>query len=109
MHDRGAEHLELHQKRSPESVLVAHENEAHGGTIVEWSMEANKYTKSNLIRQASEAFLIEKFNQANLLNRRGEWGNNLPPRLSLIDGEGHNGPKRYLFKKRILHPTKGKG
>ena len=38
--DRGEEHLEAHEKRLQESVLVEHEGAAHGGAKVEWTMKA---------------------------------------------------------------------
>ena len=83
--DRGQEHLKAHKTRNPESVLVEHELQHHQRQIVDWSMEAVSFTGSNLVRQAKECQLIQ-MSTARLLNRRREWGQNLPPKLT-TDGE----------------------
>ena len=47
--------------------------------------------KSNIMRQATEAVLIQHHAGSNLLNRRGEWGQNLPPKLVVEDDfDGQN-------------------
>ena len=53
------------------------------------------WTKSNLVRQATEAYKIENTIVTTLINRRGEWGNDLPPRLTLGTEEG-----RYVQKEQ---------
>ena len=47
------------------------------------------------MRQVTEAYEIQKNSRKNPLNRRGEWGQNLPPRLNLEeDGENQESRKR---------------
>ena len=91
MYDRGLEHFKAHRARNPDSVLIEHEAEAHDGKQVNWAMEPLTWTKSNLVRQATEAYKIENSTGTTLINRRGEWRNNLPPRLTLCTGEGRDG------------------
>ena len=49
-------------------------------------MSVVKSHKLALMRQAHEAVLILRFEGHELLNRKGEWGSNLPPAL-IIEGE----------------------
>ena len=45
-------------------------------------MEVVEYVSKNLLRQATEAMLIGKHSKDyKVINRRGEWGQNLPPKL----------------------------
>ena len=49
-------------------------------------MTSKGFTSSNLIRQTQEARLIvDKRVKVNLMNRKGEWGQNLPLKLTLED------------------------
>ena len=41
-----------------------------------------------------EGNLISKNDHKNLLNRKGKWGKNLPPKLTLMDKEQIRGSKR---------------
>ena len=82
--DRGFEHLEALRKGNQESPLVEHNEEAHKGEPSMFKMEVVAYPRSNLQRQALEASMIQsKSAGAKLLNRRGEWGQNLPPPTDL--------------------------
>ena len=83
LYDRGAEHLQAHNRRDKESVMVEHEDEEHGGNMVSWVMMPKGFPRGNLLRQALEAHMITTNGEKNLLNRRGEWGQNLPPKLTL--------------------------
>ena len=47
-----------------------------------------------LQRQTKEGQLIEDFKGGNLLNRRGEWGQNLPPKFEIVTEQYTNGKKR---------------
>lgn len=83
IYDRGVEHLKAHQSRKKESILVEHGVEEHEGRIVEWRMVSKGFPKGNLMRQAREVYLITNNGHWNLLNRKGEWGQNLPPRITV--------------------------
>ena len=63
----------------------------HNGEVVEWNMDAVEYPRGNLQRQAKEAHIIQQNSHKNLLNRKGEWGQNLPPRMTLEDQGGPAG------------------
>ena len=47
-----------------------------------------------LNRQIHEGLLIDTFNGFKLLNRKGEWGSNLQPKLE-VEGLGHQGKRRH--------------
>ena len=57
-------------------------------------MRVVAFTKSNLQRQALEAHHINTNASNNVLNRRGEWGQNLPPKLVVEGEEEKTGNKR---------------
>ena len=50
------------------------------------------YPKTALQRQATEAHHITLNENNNLLNRRGEWGQNLPPKL-VVEGTDDSNEK----------------
>ena len=94
LYDRGAEHWAALDSNNKESPLVEHQAEAHGGEKVDWKMSCVKFTKGNLHRQSLEAHLISNTKNINFLNRKGEWGQNLPPKLEINSEGRRNGPKR---------------
>ena len=83
--DRGVEHLEAIRREDRESPLIEHAQDEHPGDPREFKMEVIKYVSRNLLRQASEAIEIGKHKEFNVINRRGEWGQNLPPKLTVED------------------------
>ena len=79
-YDRGLEHLSAMKKMDEASPLVEHHLSEHPEAEEPcFSMEVISFPTSNLQRQAEEAEQIVRHEKANLLNRRGEWGQNLPP------------------------------
>ena len=92
--DRGSEHLSAMRRMAKESPLVEHFLEEHQGQTPEFSMRIIGTPTSNLLRQSGEYQEMLKYSaMGTLLNRRGEWGQNLPPKLTLEDEET-GGPKR---------------
>ena len=86
--DRGEEHLKALRDWSIESTLWKHHQDTHGADEdPNFEMKAVSYTPSPLVRQCMEARMIHD-SQKNLMNRRGEWGQNLPPRLTIEDDTG---------------------
>merc|ERR1711954_390134 len=61
---------------------------------VRFEMRVVAFTKFNLQRQALEAHHINMNAGNNVLNRRGEWGQNLPPKLVVEGEEEKTGSKR---------------
>ena len=61
--------------------MVEHSEEDHPGEPRRFKMEPICFPRSNLLRQATEAMEIEKDRSKNVINRRGEWGQNLPPKF----------------------------
>ena len=64
-----------------------------------FKIEVKRFLKGNLVRQATEAALIQAEEGNNILNRRGEWGQNLPPRLHIEDTSGEEAKKPTKRKK----------
>ena len=85
-YDRGIEHLALIEARSLESPFVEHFNEHH-------REEQDVRIKMNLVsqqirpleRQTLEGLLISESKVGTLLNKKGEWGENLPPKFEIVD------------------------
>merc|ERR1711954_427636 len=81
---RGWEHQVAIQKRSKESPLIEHWEEAHKNQEPRFSMKVEGYYQQPLYRQTREGQLISDYQGGTLLNRRGEWGQNLPPKLEIV-------------------------
>ena len=92
-YDRGLEHLAALGRMNPESPLVEHLLEAHPGVGVEDDEDTSAHFQMSIVsthpkplqRQCQEAHLIQTFREGQLMNRKGEWGQNLPPKLTLAD------------------------
>ena len=93
--DRGAEHLKLMEREDPESPAVEHTQEMHPGQETSFSMEVISFPKTTLQRQAMEGHYIGLNEGQNLLNRRGEWGQNLPPKM-IVQGQEQVQKKRQV-------------
>ena len=102
-YDRGIEHLKAISKGNEESPMVEHHLEDHLGTEPSFKMEILRYPKTTLLRQVSEGVLIDenfKNPAIKVMNRKGEWGQHLPPKLSI---EGEDQPK--TARKRTQRQT----
>ena len=84
-YDRGAEHLNAVINMDPASPLVEHHLEMHQDREPSFEMKVHSQHRSALQRQATEGYLIGSFKGDHLMNRRGEWGQNLPPVLTIED------------------------
>ena len=74
--------------------MVEHSAQKHPESKnMPFSMKINKFEHKNLHRQASEGQMITNSKADNLLNGRGDWGQNLPPKL-VIEDSGRQIPKR---------------
>ena len=82
-----------------ESPLVEHSMEAHSDQAQRFKMEVLKFVQSNLVRQSTEATKIQEWTGGKLLNRKGEWGQNLPPQLVLEDDQEPNESSKDRKKK----------
>ena len=90
--DRGLNHLDSVRRQDPEHPIVAHYREDHPGWEPHCLMRIVKFEDKNVYRQAREGFLIANFSGGKLLNGRGDWGQNLPPRLEI---EGKRPPPHH--------------
>ena len=80
-YDRGADHFKALTNKDQTNPLVEHWQDSHQGVDWDFSMTIIKVHDSALQRQVAEGFAIGNFKGDTLLNRKGEWGNNLPPKL----------------------------
>merc|ERR1711954_56169 len=88
-------HLAALMAENRESPLWEHMCDDHQNQPHKFEMKVSGYQIKPLIRQAEEASKIEEFNGLKYLNRRGEWGQNLPPKLSLEENlDPKTGTKR---------------
>ena len=83
--DRGAEHMRDIRSRNENSPLIEHWLERHAngdeGPEPSFNMKVIKSFRSPLERQCFEGHKINSFSGHILMNRKGEWGTNLPPRM----------------------------
>ena len=63
-------------------------------------MEIKGFYPKPLYRQSREGQLIAGMKEEALMNRRGQWGNNLPPRLELAEERGSQGNSRVPAKQK---------
>ena len=107
--DRGWEHLNACRRQDQESPLVEHAEKEHEGAIPRFKMEIKAYPKSNLARQALEASQIQENGRQNLLNRKGEWGQNLPPNLCIEDEKEEGKVRKKRIGQVLRKPDTGGG
>ena len=90
-YDRGQEHLEDLRKGEQSNALVMHMVEDHPEMDMadhQFAMKVVRFHKSNLARQAHEGQEIADYKGDRIMNRKGEWGSNLPPVLTVEDTNG---------------------
>ena len=89
--DRGLEHSAALKNWDMESPLVEHLVKEHPNMGPQddarqvFEMEVKSTHPRPLPRQCMEAHMIQGFKGNTILNRKGEWGQNLPPKLSIAD------------------------
>ena len=90
----GEEHRKAMAKLDPESPMVEHQEEKHQGQPIRVAMKLVAKVPRPLDRKVTEGVLIASSLQP-LMNRKGEWGQHLPPQYGLLDGEeAHKALKR---------------
>ena len=92
-YDRGREHLLMMEKKNRESPMVEHGEDCHQGESLLFEMEVLEIHPTPLQRQTREQFLISTAKPGTTINRKGEWGQNLPPKLQ-VEGEEEDEGKR---------------
>ena len=95
----------------PESVLVQHQEECHPNKEPEYAMKMVKTHRRPLYRQIHESILNDRFKGHTILNRKGEWGSNVPAKLGMGDEDpGQNPPGgKNQGKLGQIMPRKGEG
>ena len=79
--DRGLEHLGALKSSNSESPLVEHCYDQHDGVLQEFRMKVLNFPKTTMLRQCKEGHEIGKLEHGTYMNRKGEWGQNLPPQI----------------------------
>ena len=81
--DRGQENWAALENMDDTSPWVEHLLEKHREGLCAFSMKITSFQRSNIMRQATEASEIQKYPESQLMNRKGEWGQNLSPKLTI--------------------------
>ena len=72
------------EKGNKDSPLTEHNQDCHPGQVPQFKMQVEGFYRRPLYRQTREGQLIADNEEGTLLNRRGEWGQNLPPKLEIV-------------------------
>ena len=83
--DRSADHYRALESADINNPLVEHWKESHPNKEWNFSMTVVRSFRSPLQRQSCEGYLIANYKGDILMNRKGEWGQNLPPKLIIED------------------------
>ena len=97
--ERAREHQAMLEDHPDKSALGDHVRDMHEGEKVEFTMKLVTKTYKPLERQCVEAQEIRE-NKKGVLNRKGEWGQNLPPEFGLLED------KIYRLKRKNNKPDK---
>ena len=103
--ERSLEHQALMEAGSLESPMVEHHQEAHPEEELKVAMEVVRLEPKPLHRKTLEGMKISEHKGGFLMNRRGEWGQNLPPKFGVLgrdggDEDGLNGGNRKRVQDR---------
>ena len=100
--ERGLEHQALIDKMDPKSPVIENRLEAHQYKPVRITMKLVSKEQRPLDRKILESCLIAEIKEGQLMNRRGELGQNLPQKIEII---GVEDSEYGLKKKRIREVT----
>ena len=91
-YDRGLDHTRDLSAGNKNSPLVTHWSDHHGGEgDPNFQMKVVKQHDRPLSRQIHEGQQIANYKGDIIINRKGEWGNNLPPTLIIEEQEEPQG------------------
>ena len=79
--ERSQEHEKMMRNMDNESPMVEHQVEKHPGLPINMSMKVIRKVQRTLDRKVLEGNLIAENDVGTLMNRKGEWGQNLPQSL----------------------------
>ena len=99
--DRGLEHLSPLKNESSTSNIVVHWKEYHQQKEWAYTMRVVADHKTPLPRQVHEGQLIGDFKGQRIINRKGEWGENLPPKLIVEDWNETPGARKPGKKEKF--------
>ena len=108
-YDQGLNHSEAIRRGDGDHPMVAHFREDHPGEETSCSMKVLYFEEKNLSRQAREGQLIAEFSGDKILNGRGDWGQNLPPRLEVEGKRPPPSPYRRGALRPASQPREGAG
>ena len=101
--ERMEEHRRMIINRNEESPMIEHQNAEHPEEAPDFTAKILKCVQKPLERQCREGYLIgNPPDDITLMNRKGEWGQNLPPKFtyeaeSQNDQNGQNGQKKRIL------------
>ena len=83
--------------------MVEHGEKEHQGMPHHFEMQILEMHPSPLQRQSKEGFVIGNASPGTILNRKGEWGENLPPKLCVEGEEETEGKKMKTLEEGRCH------
>ena len=100
-YDRGLNHADMIRRKDASHPIVEHfHSDQPNDEDMPYEMKVVRHERKNLYRQAGEGQLICNFKGDTILNGRGDWGQNLPPKLIVEE----TGVKR---KERVCNAPSG--
>ena len=99
--ERSLEHLALWENHPEASAIEDHQREVHDGLPkIEIGMKVVAKFFKPLERQTKEGQMVNDFKGHHIFNRKGEWGENVPPKFGLLeDGALYTTVKRKRANK----------
>ena len=92
-------------RMDPDSPMVEHHLDHHKDIAkLDYKLELVKAFRRPLERQTYEGYLISN-SKAIAINRKGEWGQNLPPRFTCTDGSTPINRPKSVQMKREAEPS----
>ena len=83
--ERSREHFTLLENYPDKSALGDHIREEHNNRPCDFSMKLVSKHFKPLERQCKEGLMIGEYEKGKIMNRRGEWGENLPPDFGVLE------------------------
>ena len=103
------EHLTLLDNHPEKSALADHVRDEHDGRPCSFKMRLVSKHFKPLERQCSEALQITEYKEGQVMNRRGEFGENLPPDFGILeDGVYRTKRKKVEVKQQVSASTTAK-
>ena len=108
--ERMEEHRKIIMKKKTESPLIEHHIEKHENQEPSFRAKVVLSVQKPLERQCREGYLIGNPPEGvTLMNRKGEWGQNLPPKFTYDQPQDEQGKRKFNLAKNRPKKRKNNG